>query len=65
MPMIEPMLASAVVVNTSSSMHFCVSSASANSIRSIMSRNGISVVPELKVSFRPGHSPTRLPSVYS
>ena len=65
MPMIEPMLASAVDVSTPSSMHFCVSIASANSIRSIMSCSGGSEVPDLNVSRRPGHSLVRLPSTYS
>ena len=65
MPMIEPMFASAVDVSTPSSMHFWVSSASANSIRSIMSCSGSSVVPDLNVSARPGHRPVRLPSTYS
>ena len=65
MPMMEPMLASAVVVITPSSKHFWVSSASANSIRSIMSCKGGVEEPELNVSRRPGQSWVRLPSVYS
>ena len=60
MPMIEPMLASAVDVSTPSSRHFWVSSASANSIRSIMSCSGGCDVPERNVSRRPGHSPDPL-----
>jgi hypothetical protein len=41
-----------------------VSSASANSIRSIMSCSGGREVPDLKVS-QAGHSRVRLPSTYS
>src|ERR1700742_1195349 len=49
-PMIEPMLASAVDVSTPSSRHFWVSSASANNIRSIMSCSGMLALPDLHVS---------------
>ena len=65
MPMMDPMLASAVDVSTPSSRHFWVSSASANSIRSIMSCSGGCEEPDLNVSRRPGQSPVRLPSTYS
>ncbi|CNU44592.1 Uncharacterised protein [Mycobacterium tuberculosis] len=65
MPMIEPMLASAVDVSTPSSRHFWVSSASANSMRSIMSCRGGCDEPDLNVSRKPGHNPDRLPSAYS
>jgi hypothetical protein len=65
MPKIESMLQSADEVMTPSSMHFCFSIASANSIRSIMSCNGRVDEPELNVSRSPDHRPVRLPSAYS
>jgi hypothetical protein len=61
MPKIEPMLASAAEVSTPSSTQCTVSIASANSMRSWRSTNGISFVPDLKASRTPDHTPTRLP----
>ncbi len=62
MPMIEPMLASAVDVMTPSSKHFWVSMASMNSMRSIRSCSGGVAEPDLKWSRSPCHRPVRLPS---
>ena len=66
MPMIDPMLAAAADSMTPSSKHFAVSSASANSIRSFMSRSGICCSATGNSPARPGQSPCRLPdSSYS
>ena len=61
MPMIEPMFAAAADSMTPSSKHFAVSSASANSIRSLMSRNGSCFSATGNSSERPGQMEPRLP----
>ncbi len=61
MPMMEPMLASAIEVSTPSSRQRTVSRASEKSIRSFMSMNGMSASGLAKCSRRPGQMPARLP----
>ena len=67
MPMIEPMLASAIDSMTPSSTHLTLSMASMKSIRSCRSRSEIVLGSATggNASRRPGHSRVRLPSAYS
>ncbi len=62
MPMIEPMLAAAADSMTPSSKHFAVSSASANSIRSLTSWNGSCSAAIGNSSERPDQIEPRLPA---
>ncbi|KQU53312.1 hypothetical protein ASG84_24315 [Rhodococcus sp. Leaf278] len=61
MPSKDPMFASATLVSTPSSRHLTASIASANSIRSCMSRKGMCVEPESNDVRTPGQIPVLVP----